>query len=325
MAQKYGWRSFWWVCTAVSCFALVYQIFCIPETKWSRRESEIVVDHHTPSPTVPAAEELKQTHSETIEDQEINVKLSGSPNRRQFLPYNGFDKAEPLLQSIILPFKLFAFPIVQWSSFVFSWCASCFLVVNVTQSQALAGAPWMFDPAAVGYTNFALFAGTSIALLTAGPLSDWISMRATIRNGGIREPETRLPALIPFALCTLIGSVVTSVGYQQGWSWEVVVIIGYTLLGIQVAAIAAIATTYAIDSYKPVAGEFLVSATIYKNLWGYGVTKFLNTWIVKDGYVTPIMTNAGICLFFVSLAIPLFFWGKTVRTWSRNSAIHRAG
>jgi hypothetical protein len=221
-------------------------------------------------------------------------------------------------------------------------------VVNITQSQALAGPPWNLSPSAVGYTNFALFAGISIALLTAGPLSDWISTGSTIKNGGIREPEMRLPALIPFAICTFVGSVVTCVGYPYGWSWEVVVIIGYTLLGIQVAALAAISTTYAvslissycqnflqrlsadsnflqIDSYKPVTGEFLVSATINKNLWAYGVTRFLNVWIVEDGYITPIMTNAATCLFIVAMAIPLYFWGKRVRTWSKNSSVHRAG
>jgi MFS family permease len=251
-AQKYGWRSFWWICTALSCFAVLYQIFFLPETKFKRPEVEVVTEnaHHTSTTELDSSEKAVGTTTEIFPETEINVRLSGSPSRRQFLPYTGFDKEEPILASIILPFKLFAFPIVQWASFVFSWCASCFLVVNVTQSQALAGPPWSLSPSAVGYTNFALFAGTSIALLTAGPLSDWVSMRATIKNRGIREPEMRLPALIPFACCTLIGSLVVCIGYQHGWSWEVIVIIGYTLLGIQVASLAAISTTYAV-SCKP--------------------------------------------------------------------------
>jgi hypothetical protein len=222
-------------------------------------------------------------------------------------------------------------------------------VANVTQSQAFAGPPWNLSTAAVGYTNFALFVGASIALLTAGPLSDWVSMKATIKNKGIREPEMRLPAMIPFACATLVGGVVVAVGYQQGWSWEVVVIIGYTLLGLQLASVAAISTTYAvgssslcysevkalaehrsdantfnqIDSYKPVAGEFLVSATINKNLWGYGVSKFINIWIEEVGYVTPIMTNTTSCLIFILLVVPLYFYGKKVRGWSKNSSVHR--
>lgn len=263
MTENYGWRSFWWCNTAVCVFALVYVIFLLPETKWNRGtdflaaqaatqpvvvpdDSEIATSSEKPS--INAVENNIALDSITPSEGEILVKLSGSPSRKQFMPFTGYDNSERIFDALWLPFKLFAFPIIQWSSFVFSWAASCFLVANVTQSQALAGPPWNLSAASVGYTNFAIFVGASIALLTAGPLSDWVSMRATIKNGGIREPEMRLPALIPFACCTLLGSVIVAVGYQQGWKWEIIVIIGYTLLGLQVASVAAIATTYSVSS-----------------------------------------------------------------------------
>jgi MFS family permease len=84
-------------------------------------------------------------------------------------------------------------------------------------------------------TNFATLIGGTIGMLTAGPLSDWVSMRATRLNNGIREPEMRLPSLIPFVLCSLIGTLVTAYGYQHAWRWEIIVIIGYTMLGVQVS------------------------------------------------------------------------------------------
>ncbi|KAH6683864.1 putative MFS transporter [Halenospora varia] len=338
-AERYGWRAFWWVCTALSCFSLVYQLLFLPETKWPRRHAAIAHGHlpeisTNSAPSNTSGEKIETTQ---IENQnpaslsqeeraiatEIVVKLSGKPNKRQFQLWSPLDKEEPIIASIILPFKLFAFPIIQWSSFVFSWCASCFLIINITQSQAFAGPPWNFSPAAVGYTNFAVFVGALISLVTAGPFSDWVSMRATKRNKGIREPEMRLIALVPYACCTLIGSLIMALGYQRGWSWEAVVIGGYTLLGIQLAAVSAISTTYAVDSYKSVAGEFLVSATINKNLWAYGLTKFLNVWIEDVGYVGPIMMNTGICLFFISLAIPLAFFGKRMRGWTKDSFVHQ--
>lgn len=77
-----------------------------------------------------------------------------------------------------------------------------------------------------------------------------------------------------------------------------------------------------IDSYKPIAGEFLISATVVKNLWGYGLAKFLNPWIVKSGYVVPIMVNTALTMFFICLAVPLSFYGKRVRYWSANSKVH---
>jgi MFS family permease len=265
MTERYGWRSFWWCNTAICIFALTYQIFLLPETKWNRRtdflesqSGDQEAQPETPNPQsekdeiteksfVDAVENTSALHTPPSEE-EILVKLSGGPSKQQFLPFQGFDTSEGIMDVLWLPFKLLAFPIVQWSSFVFSWSASCFLVANITQSQAFAGPPWNLGATSVGYTNFAIFVGASIALLTAGPLSDWVSMRATIKNKGIREPEMRLPAIIPFACATLIGSVILAVGYQQGWNWKVIVIIGYTLLGLQVAAVAAIATTYAVSS-----------------------------------------------------------------------------
>lgn len=43
--------------------------------------------------------------------------------------------------------------------------------------------------------NFAILIGAFIGLGTAGPLSDWVSARATKKNRGIREPEMRLQAM----------------------------------------------------------------------------------------------------------------------------------
>ena len=71
--------------------------------------------------------------------------------------------------------------------------------------------------------------------------------QATLRNGGIREPEMRLAALIPFVACFLVGCIVVSVGFQYGWPWEAVIIVGFTLVGIQVAAIAGIAINYVVS------------------------------------------------------------------------------
>lgn len=105
-----------------------------------------------------------------------------------------------------------------------------------------------------GFYNFAILVGGFIGLGTAGPLSDWVADRATRRNGGVREPEMRLPAMIPYVFIMILGNIVVALGYQYKWSWQVIVIIGYACAGIQVAALPAITSTYAVDSYKQAAG-----------------------------------------------------------------------
>lgn len=182
-----------------------------------------------------------------------------------------------------IPWKLFAFPIVQFASFVVSWSCSSFLTINLTQSQVLAAPPYNFSTQTIGFTNFAIFAGALIGLATGGPLSDWVAAKLTARNNGIREPEMRLVAMIPFVLIMYLGNIIVSVGYENHWPWEVIVLIGYSCAGIQVAALPSISSTYAVDSYKPVAGSLFVSITVNKNVWGYGFSKFITPWSMKAG------------------------------------------
>lgn len=93
----------------------------------------------------------------------------------------------------------------------------------------------------------------------------------------------RLPALIPYVIIMYLGNIIVSVGYENKWPWQAIVVIGFACAGIQVAAIPSIVSTYAVDSYKPVAGSLFVSITVNKNVWGYGFSKFITPWSEKNG------------------------------------------
>jgi hypothetical protein len=100
------------------------------------------------------------------------------------------------------------------------------------------------------------------------------------------------------------------------------VIIGYTCAGIQVSALPAITSTYAVDSYKPVAGLVFVAITVNKNLWGYGFAEFITPWVIKSGFVRPIMMNMSLTTFWCLCAIPVYFYGKRFRKWTAKSSVH---
>lgn len=105
-----------------------------------------------------------------------------------------------VLLALWIPWKLFAFPIVEFASFVVSWACSFYLSLNLTQAQNFAAPPYSMSSQTIGFFNFAIIVGAMIGLATAGPLSDWISARSTRKNGGIREPEMRLPAMSAYDL-----------------------------------------------------------------------------------------------------------------------------
>ncbi|KAL3454946.1 major facilitator superfamily domain-containing protein [Aspergillus heterothallicus] len=344
MAEHVGWRNFFWLNTGILALVMISVICFFPETKWNRA-LPITTDARD-LPTPPPPPELKadpEKPTETFHEDAVatttDVELQdtaastspasfvgrGAPSKKQFALYqhspNG-DNIRILLTSFYIPWKLHLFPIIELAAFIVSWSASVFLTLNLTQSQAFAAPPYNFSSQTIGFFNFAILVGALIGLLTNGRLSDWISMRATVRNRGVREPEMRLPSMIPYLVVCIVGNFVVAFGYEYKWDWRIIVLIGYTAVGIQVAALPAIVSTYAVDSYKPVAGSIFVSITVNKNLWGYGFSEFITKWIESSGFVKPIMLNTGLMVLWCLCAVPFYVWGKRVRKWTAKSSVH---
>lgn len=339
MAEYSNWRNFWWLDVGLLGVTFLLVLFGFPETKWHRKhpdelqamrssKSQPTSDEKIAEATIEHAESEKVTtlpgltQSETA--QQDPYLHRGRPSKQQFKLFQANRHPfQSILLDIWIPIRLFTFPIIQFASFVVSWSASCFLTLNLTQAQVFAPPPYNFRPLLVGFTNFAVLVGMFIGLFTAGPLSDWISMKLTKRNRGIREPEMRLLTMIPYVFIMIIGNFVVAFGYQNVMSWKPIVIVGYTFAGIQVAALPAIVSTYAVDSYKPVAGSVFLSITINKNVWGYGFSKFITPWTEKSGYVKPIMTNMSLVTLWCLCGIIFWFYGKRLRAWTKNSSVHR--
>ncbi|KAJ5175840.1 uncharacterized protein N7482_001717 [Penicillium canariense] len=340
MALHVGWRSFWWLNVAAFVFIILAAVFAFPETKWHRAHPD-EVQHSQDVPTsqtdstdgneksttleVPAKEWPSHTEvpNSRVAEAAIDPFLhKGHPSKGQFHLYQrNAHWIKSLLLAFWVPWRLLAFPIVEYAAFVVSWSASCFLTANLTQSQAFGAPPYNWSSQSIGFTNFASLAGAMIGLLTNGHLSDWISMRATKKNGGIREPEMRLPTLIPYVVISIIGNFIIAFGYEYHWDWRAIVIVGYTCAGIQVTALPAIASTYAVDSYKPVVGSVFIAITVNKNVWGYGFSKFITTWTEKSGYVPAIMLNMCLTVLWCSFGFLFYFSGKRFRRWTAGSDI----
>ncbi|KAL2388141.1 hypothetical protein RJ035_003580 [Blastomyces gilchristii] len=334
MAHHLNWCDFWWLNVGLLGFVLVLLVFLFPETRWPRShpvdpvEGTRVADETTAAKADSTATSSAKPSTESdIENEHAYTDpylRKGRPSLRQFRLFSMVENpVKSLLLDFWIPWKLHLFPIVHLAAFIVSWSASVFLVVNVTQSQLFAAPPYNFNSQTVGFFNFAVIVGNGIGLATNGYLSDWISMRATKKNRGIREPEMRLPAMIPYVIIMIIGNFVVAFGYEYKWDWKIIVIIGYTAVGIQVAALPAIASTYAVDSYKPIAGSIFVTITVNKNLWGYGLSEIITPWTQRNGFIPAIMLNMGLTTFFCAWGIVFYYYGKRLRKITANSKVHQ--
>lgn len=228
MAEHVGWRSFFWLNVGFLGVVLLFQIFLFPETKWRRVHPDDATNETNGMPTI---EPEREKPVNVIQKENVNVESAakqdpylhrGTPSKQQFKLWQlDGNNIKTVLVSFWIPWKLLAFPIVELAAFIVSWAASCFLTLNLTQSQAFAEPPYNFNSQTIGFFNFAILIGAFIGLATNGLLSDWISMKSTRKNKGIREPEMRLPAMAIYVAIMIIGNFVVAFGYQYKWDWKV--------------------------------------------------------------------------------------------------------
>lgn len=202
-------------------------VFMFPETRYNRPargvsetassngDDSTLADKETGTTTKKIEAGEGKLASRPIRSQQGSIESAlpvGRPSKRQFslIPTPHWEGSQILFRDFVAPIQIFSFPIISWAAFTLGFSANCLLSLNLTQSQLFAQPPYNFNPAQVGFVNFSFAVGAIVALLTAGPVSDWVSMRATRRNNGVREAEMRLIALIPYIAICLIGMVVSS-------------------------------------------------------------------------------------------------------------------
>jgi len=102
----------------------------------------------------------------------------------------------------------------------------------------------------------------------SGPLSDSVATFFTRRNSGIREPEHRLPSVIPAAFFTVIGGIIFGTTAQsQPW---IAPVIGFGVLSVGFQMGANFSMSYSVDSHKVLSAELMVTVAGLKSAIAYG-------------------------------------------------------
>jgi len=92
-----------------------------------------------------------------------------------------------------------------------------------------------------------------------------------------------------------------------------------------------VSLVYIIDSYRPIAGEAVVTQLAFKcklhrdmlrfhtdvdhgtACFGFLLSFYTNPWIAKSGYAGAFGAMAGISAFFLLMWIPFYIWGRSIR------------
>ena len=82
-------------------------------------------------------------------------------------------------------------------------------------------------------------------------------------------------------------------------------------LGLTAVPVATI--TYVSDSYLPVNADALLLVNGLKNIVAFGILYGVLPWVTEAGYVKVYVTQAGIYVLIMLLAIPLALFGQRLR------------
>ncbi|EEU46022.1 uncharacterized protein NECHADRAFT_79109 [Fusarium vanettenii 77-13-4] len=234
---------------------------------------------------------------------------------------------ESLLRMFLRPFGLIILPPVLWAALIQAVTIGFLVAVSSNVDTAFEGT-YGFDSYQVGLCFIAAIIGSLVGIPAGGHLGDVVADYFTKRNGGIREPEMRLPVMALSLVTTPLSLTLYGVGIHHQLHW-IVPTIGLGLLNFSVTQASCVCLVYVIDAYRPVAGEVSLAVLGFKALFGFLLSFYTNPWINNSGYQIAYGTMAGIAAAILILWIPLYIWGKRIRyatwDWPLVSYIHWYG
>ena len=207
------------------------------------------------------------------------------------------------------------FPNITWAGLLYGTNLAWYNVLNATISPLLGSAPYNFSPKMIGVTYLSPFVFGAVGSVWSGRISDAIMMRLVRRNSGIREPEQRLWTLSVSGLLCCAGLVLWGVGASQGIHF-MGLISGFGFVALGIVCAGSIALAYAVDCFKEIAGESIITIIIIRNTIGFAFNYAIDPWIGAMGLQNCFISVALIALVCTWSFLVMVLYGKRLRKMS---------
>jgi MFS family permease len=226
-----GWRwSFWLLAISFGVLLACVAVF-FPETSFDRDS----LLHETPSTSTTNnlplfSKDLKSTEKSIItnpDDQsgfaikEQGLDYDQAPKWKSYLGVQtvSFTKQSRIIKLLVSPLTLLRHPAVIWASVMWSVTFTWVIIQGAIASQVFAAPPYNLSPTQVGnLVGLAPLIGSALGTVSSGWISDYISKKLSIRNGGVYEPEFRLWVMLPFLVTIVVGTFGLGMAIDNGLS-----------------------------------------------------------------------------------------------------------
>ncbi|KAF2221917.1 major facilitator superfamily domain-containing protein [Elsinoe ampelina] len=325
VTQGAGWRWVWWIFAILFGAESLLFFVGFEETKWLQLE---VVEGREVK-TAGHAERLgekniEKTQSGTHEPDGGELQtvdtLSIDPNipRKTYWQRMAMTTTSPGPWSEVLrhswqPFIiLFTIPGVAFAALVYGILTAWSTVMTTAVSTYMLDAPYTFDAAQIGLMSLAPFVGSTIGSLIVGPVSDYVAVYLSKRNGGIYEPEMRFWVFLPFIPFQLAGAWWFAYALDGGKPWPQVAV-AYGMANFGAAPIMSLALTYLLDAYNEIVGDALTAVTIVRNTFSTIFVFAMPAWIARTGIPNVFNAIGAIGLLILSFSAVFIWKGKHFR------------
>ncbi|KAJ5102497.1 major facilitator superfamily domain-containing protein [Penicillium argentinense] len=224
----------------------------------------------------------------------------------------GYNREASFFQTLLDILANATYPPILWCSFTIGISVGWNIVVQLTCSRTFTKSPYNWEMGTEGTFLLSGFIGAVLAFYLGGRLIDIVSTRSTIRHGGIRMPEYRLPAIAIPGVIGPAGILIFGLCIAHKTHW-VGPAFGFAMQAFGLAAISNVAVTYCLDSYRPVTGEALVIIFVIRNTIGMLLSLYTANWIEKQGPAPVFGEMTAIQVVSILFAIPLYIWGRRLR------------
>lgn len=126
--------------------------------------------------------------------------------------------SESLVSMFFRPLALVVLPPVFWGSLVMSVTIGFLVAVSSNVAPAYATA-YGFSTWQTGLCFVSAIVGSIVGVLAGGQMSDKVADYFTKRNGGLREPEMRLPAIAVSLITTPLALILFGAGIEYKLHW----------------------------------------------------------------------------------------------------------
>ncbi|KAI3395990.1 hypothetical protein diail_560 [Diaporthe ilicicola] len=308
-----GYRWTFGVCAIFFGILMIGVVFFVPETAY-RRDSVIPIVE-----TDEKGAHLKLGHEHEVHGQQEATIQVGRQNdqKHTYLQslrvFTGRYSDAPIWKVFLRPVVMWFYPAVLWAFLIYGTTITWIVVFSVVNGVIFVSPPYNFTVSQTGLISLSPFILTILGEVISGPVNDWICIYLTKKNKGIYEPEFRLPLILVAVVLGTVGffGFGATIHYQTHWTGPVLC---FGLANMSLVFAATCVFGYIIDAYRSHNEEAFVAINS-RNLLTFGLTYFVNDWLAEQGPLVVFCILGGLFLFVCSLTIPLWIFGKRIRSY----------